>query len=76
MPTASRAARYSSTNPLALLLGDLQATVDVDQMTEAELTAKAVRSPERLRGEPRQMVHMIGLTGTKQRLKERVGQHA
>ena len=62
--------------PLALLLADLQTTVNVDQVTKPELTAVAVRPPERLCGEPRQMGHMIGLTGAEQRLQQWVGEHA
>ena len=50
--------------------------MDVDEVPEAELAGEAVRATERLRGEPRQVVHVAGLAGAEQRLQERVGEHA
>ena len=44
--------------PLALLVGDIQVAVFVDQVVESELTAEPVRPPERLNGKPGEMVHV------------------
>jgi len=44
--------------PVALLIGDLQVPVHVDEVPEPELAGEAVGSAEGLRGEPGQVVDM------------------
>src|SRR4051794_769912 len=62
--------------PSALLLRDLQASVDLDEVPESEFTREPIRTPEALGGERRQVVDVAGSTDTEQRLQERVLQHA
>jgi hypothetical protein len=57
--------------PLALWLGDLEMPVYRDQRSEApQLTRKAVRTPERFGRERRQVIDVVGLTLTEQRLEQ------
>jgi hypothetical protein len=60
--------------PPALLVGDLQVAVHVDDVLEAKPAGEAVRAPERLGHEPRQAIdvgrHALG----EQRLQYRVGE--
>jgi hypothetical protein len=44
--------------PLPLLLGDVEASVHVDQVLEPELAAEPVGTTERLCGEGGEMVHV------------------
>jgi hypothetical protein len=61
--------------PFPLLLGDVEPAVDVDQVLEPELPAEAVGATERLGGEGREMVHVLGLAGTEKRLEHVVCKH-
>jgi hypothetical protein len=45
----------------------------VVSVAESDLASEAVRSSEGLCNEPREVVHVIGLAGTEQRLQKRVG---
>ena len=45
-----------------LLLGDVEATMHVDQVREPELAAEASRSAERFRGEGGQVIDVLGLS--------------
>jgi hypothetical protein len=57
-----------------LRLGDPQVAVDVDEMGEAELPAEAIGAAEGLGGEPRQVLDVMGLAGTEERLEQLVGE--
>jgi hypothetical protein len=59
-----------------LRLGDLQATVHVDQVLKAELAAEAVRPAEGLSREHRQTIDVCRAAFAKERLQERVTQDA
>jgi len=61
---------------LALRLGDPQPAVDVDEVLEAELAREAVRAAEGLGGEHREVLDVLRLPVTEQRLEERVAQDA
>ncbi len=61
---------------LPLFLGDVQAAVDGDEVGEAEFAGEPVGAAEGLGGEGREVVDVLGLPGTEQRLQERVGEHA
>jgi hypothetical protein len=60
----------------ALLLGDRQPAVDIDEMGESELSGEPVGAAERLCGERGEVVDVVGLAGTEERLEKRVGQYA
>jgi hypothetical protein len=47
----------------------------VDQVGEPELAAETVRTAERLGSERRQVIDVLWLAGTEERLKKRVRQH-
>jgi diguanylate cyclase (GGDEF)-like protein/PAS domain S-box-containing protein len=59
--------------PLALLFGDLQVAVDLDQVPEAEFTTEAVGPAEGFGGEPCQVLYVIGLARPEQWPQQRVG---
>ena len=56
--------------PLSLLLGDPQLSVDVDQMGEAELSGKAIRTTEGFSREGGQVIDMLRLAGTEEGLEQ------
>jgi len=62
--------------PLALLLGDLQAAVHRDQVGESDLSGEAVRAAERFSGKRGEVVHMCRPSSPEQRLQQRIAQHA
>jgi hypothetical protein len=61
--------------PLPLLLRDLKAPVNIDQVLEAEFAAEAIGPTERLGGEPGQVVDVMGLPGREQALQQGIGEH-
>jgi hypothetical protein len=61
---------------LPLLFADLEVPVDSDQMFEAtQLARESIRSAERLGCERSEMVDVVRLSFSEQRLEERVGKH-
>ena len=60
----------------ALGLGDLQATMDLDQVGKPDLVGESSRTAEGFSGERGQVVDMLRLTGAEERLKDRVGENA
>lgn len=62
--------------PLTLCFGDLQTSMDVDQVSKPKLFGEAIGTTEGLRGEPREVVDMLWLAGTEQRLQKRIGEDA
>jgi hypothetical protein len=72
----SSAAHVELHEALALLIGDLQAAVDRDEVVEAELAWEPIRASERLGREPNQVVDVGGPTLAEQRLQQRVRQDA
>lgn len=60
----------------SLLLGDVEVTVDIDQMGESQLLGEAVGTTERFGGKGGQMIDVLGLAGTEERLQDRIGQDA
>jgi hypothetical protein len=61
---------------LALLLGDLEPAMHVDQVLKAELAREPVGTAERLGSEHRQVIDMLGLAVAEQWLQQRVSQDA
>jgi hypothetical protein len=60
-----------------LLLGDVEVTVDVDQMAEStQLLGESVGTTERFGGECGQMIDVLRLAGAEERLPDRIGQDA
>jgi hypothetical protein len=60
----------------ALLLGDRQPTVDIYEMGESKFPGEPIGAAERLGGERSEVVDVLWLAGTEERLEKRVGQHA
>ena len=62
--------------PLPLLLGDTEPAVHVNQVSEPELAAEAVRPTERLGRERGQVIDVLGLSRSEQGLEHRISQDA
>jgi hypothetical protein len=60
----------------ALLFVDLQPSVHRDQVCEAELAREPIWSSERFCRERGQMIDVMRIPSSEQRLQERVGKHA
>src|SRR5262249_62352611 len=58
--------------PLALLVGDVQVAVHVDDVLKAELAREAVRPAERFRREPCQVLDMMRFALGEQNLQHRI----
>ena len=61
--------------PSALLLGDFEAAVDRDQMSEAQFACEAIGSTEGLDGERSEVVDVFRTSRSKQELEQRVGEY-
>src|SRR5215475_9672073 len=59
-----------------LLLGDVQAAMDVDEVPKAQRRGERVWPAERFDLEGGETVDVVGPPGTEERLQDRVGQHA
>jgi hypothetical protein len=59
--------------PGALVLGDHQMPVDVDQVLKAKLAGEPVRAPEGLRREPGEMLDVFRLADAEEGLQQRIG---
>jgi hypothetical protein len=60
---------------LALGLGDLQTSMNVDQVLKTELTREAVRATEALGREHRHVIDVLRLALAEQRLQQRIAQN-
>jgi hypothetical protein len=60
----------------ALLVGDVQASMHVDQVGESQLASEVIGAAERLGGELREVLDVVRLPGAEQRMQEWVGEHA
>jgi hypothetical protein len=60
---------------LALLVGDPEAAVHIDEVVEAQLAREAVRAAERLSREPGQVLDVVRLPLPEQRLEQRIGEN-
>jgi hypothetical protein len=62
--------------PLSLRFGDPEVSVNVDQVGEAKLSGEAVRTAEGLDGEGSQVIDVLGLSLSKERLKQGISEDA
>ena len=62
--------------PLALLLGDAESSVNIDQMSESEFPREAVRSAEGLGSEGGEVVDVLRPATAEERLEDLVCQDA
>ncbi len=57
---------------LSLLLGDLKAPMDLDQIRKPEFSGEPIGTSERLGSEGGQVVDVLGLSSPEERLQQRI----